>query len=114
VVDYIQMGYLKSVAENDWAGTYTMFVKDGKLSWVWQGTLGQAGQCQGTTAVIGDHVELTYIQTSPGGDECPGEIDDIQWRLDAQGLHFHLVSIQNGNFHDASAWWETKPWQTFK
>ena len=111
VDDYVQMGYLKSSAENDWAGTYTMTVEDGKLAWNWLGTFGQMGRCQGTTAVVGDHVELTYIQTSPAGDECRGEIDDLHWRLDAQGLHFHLVSIQNGNFHDASAWWETKPWQ---
>jgi TRAP-type C4-dicarboxylate transport system substrate-binding protein len=114
VDDYVRMGYLKSVAESDWAGTYTMTVEDGKLSWNWQGTVGQIGKCQGTTAVVGDHVELTYIQTSPAGDECPGEIDDLQWRLDAQGLHIHLVSIQNGNFHDGSAWWEGKPWQKVK
>jgi hypothetical protein len=41
-----------------------------------------------------------------------GEIDNIQWRLDSQGLlHIHLVDAQNVNFGEDQAFWEAKPWQ---
>jgi hypothetical protein len=38
-------------------------------------------------------------------------VDDIQWRLDEEGLHFHLLATQNDPFTEIKAMFEAKPWQ---
>lgn len=113
--DFVQLGDLISTA-SDYSGKYTLTITNGKLLFTQEMVNGQGqnGKCQGATVVTGDHVELTYIQVTTAADECPGEVDDIQWRLDSQGLHIHLVSVTNNNFHDLAAWWEGKPWQKSK
>jgi TRAP-type C4-dicarboxylate transport system substrate-binding protein len=113
VDELFQAGDLRSVA-SDWAGTYTVPFQDGKFQILYQGDQGQTGKCQGTYAVVGDVVRLTYLQVTTAADECPGEVDDLQWRLDDQGLHIHLASAQNVNFGEDKAFWEAKPWQSVK
>ena len=110
--DVAQLGFLDP---NAWEGAFTVTFTDGKFSFDQQSdTANGNGTCEGTTAVIGDHVELTYLHDVPA-DFCPAnEVDDIQWRLDAQGLHMHLVSVKNENAHDLALNYEAKPWQKVK
>jgi len=105
--DFVRMGDLQSVAQ-DWAGMYTITFKDGKLLNVWQGEQGQTGHCQANYEVVGDVVRLTFYTDA---NDCPNEMDDIQWRLDADGLHLHLVAIKNSQFIENKAMYEAKPWQ---
>jgi hypothetical protein len=58
--------------------------------------------------VIEDIVRFTYFTST---DECQGEVDDIQWRLDDDGLHLHLVAIKNSRFLEMKAFFEAKSWQ---
>ena len=104
--DFVRMGLLRSVAESEWAGMYTISFQDGEYRMAWQGLQGQAGKCQANYEEVGDVVRLIY-STSAG--ECEGAVEDIQWRLDDQGLHLHLVAT-NGTAVEAKAFFETKPW----
>jgi len=55
-------------------------------------------------------VRVTYSS----GDSCKNEVDDIRWRLDADGLHLQLVAIPGAShalFLDNKAYIEAKPWQ---
>jgi hypothetical protein len=38
-------------------------------------------------------------------------VDDVQWRLDEEGLHFHLLATQNDPFTEIRAMLEAKPYQ---
>ncbi|HLO31084.1 MAG TPA: hypothetical protein VK249_18190 [Anaerolineales bacterium] len=106
----MRTGVLKSVAQSDWAGLYTITFKDGKFLNTWQGEQGQSGKCQANYELVGDIVRLTYYQTT--GQECEDEVDDLQWRLDDQGLlHLHLVAIKNAPFAEIKANLEAKPYQ---
>jgi TRAP-type C4-dicarboxylate transport system substrate-binding protein len=106
--DFVRMGLLRSAAQSDWAGVYTLTFKDGKYLMAWQGEQGQTGKCQANYEMVGDIVRLTYYQTT--GNECEGGIEDFQWRLDNEGLHLHLVAT-NGKFVEAKAFFEAKTWQ---
>jgi TRAP-type C4-dicarboxylate transport system substrate-binding protein len=105
---FVRMGLLRSAA-TEWAGTYTITFNDGKYLGVWQGEPGQSGKCQANYELVGDLVRLTYYQTT--GDECVNEIDDIQWRLDQDGLHLHVVDIKNAPVTEIKAYYEAKPWE---
>jgi hypothetical protein len=106
--DFVQRGVLRSVAEAEWAGTYTLTLKDGKSIGVWQGLQGQTGKCQANYDVIKDFVRFTYYTET---NECLGEVDDLQWRLDEEGLHFHVLDVKNAPFTEIKAYLEAKPWQ---
>ena len=67
---------------------------------------GQTFQCQAKYTVVEDFVRFTYYDV-----DCPGEFDDVQWRLDDDGLHVQLLAIQNGSFAELKAMYEAKPWQ---
>jgi TRAP-type transport system periplasmic protein len=108
VDDFVRMGVLRSVAEAEWAGTYTLTLKDGKSVGVWQGLQGQTGKCQANYEVVENFVRFTYYTDT---DECLGEVDDLQWRLDDEGLHFHVIDIKNAPFTEIKAYLEAKPWQ---
>lgn len=55
--------------------------------------------------VVTDAVRLQNV-ASP---DCDGNAyDDVQWRLDVDGLHFHLVSTQAV---ELKTMYESKPWQ---
>jgi hypothetical protein len=43
--------------------------------------------------------------------DCGDEVDDVQWRLDEDGLHFHVVEIQNGPTVEVTAMFEAKPYE---
>jgi hypothetical protein len=106
--DFVQMGVLRSVAEAEWAGTYTLTLKDGKSVGVWKGLQGQTGKCQANYEVVENFVRFTYYTDT---DECLGEVDDLQWRLDEEGLHFHVLDVKNAPLKEIKAYLEAKPWQ---
>ncbi|MBC7878531.1 MAG: hypothetical protein H7Y59_15275 [Anaerolineales bacterium] len=107
--DYVQGGMLRSVAEMEWAGIQTLTLKDGKSLAVWQGLFGQTGKCQANYEVVGDIVRFTFYSDD---HECEGLVNDVQWRLDEEGLlHFHYVAIDNAAAIEAKIYYETKPWQ---
>lgn len=108
--DFVRMDFLQSVAR-EWAGLYTLTIQDGKLLIVGQDEKGQSGKCQANYKVVDDMVRLTYFSSN---DECPDEVDDIQWRIDGDGLHLHLVAIKNSKFSERKAELEAKPWQKVK
>ena len=107
--DFAEMGVLRSVAESDWAGTYTLTLKDGKSFGEFHGLHEFYGKCQANYELVGDIVRFTYYQTT--GGECEGMVEDLQWRLDDEGLHFQLVAVENGPSTELKVYYEAKPWQ---
>jgi hypothetical protein len=60
----------------------------------------------------GEPVTLRLAVSDKQGNPSQEEVDDIQWRIDDQGLmHFHLVANQNGKFIEVKATYEAKPYQ---
>ena len=108
--DFMRMGILRSVA-TEWAGVSTITFQDGKQIGQWVGEQGQTGECTATYEVVEDFVRITR---TPITANCPPEVDDIQWRLDEDGLHLHLVGIQGAKFLETQANFEAKPWQKVK
>lgn len=104
------MGDLRSTAA-DWAGVRTLTFQDGKFLNVFDDGHGFSAKCQATYAVVEDFVRFTFFSDT---DECPGEVDDIQWRIDEDGLHLHLVAIKNSQPVENRAYLEAKPWQQVK
>jgi hypothetical protein len=100
------MGVLKSAAESDWAGSYTITFDNGKFIFDWRGEQGQNGKCQAGYELVGDVVRLTYTSLY----NCNNPEEDIQWRIDNDGLHLHLVA-QEGDFVGMKAFFEAKTWQ---
>ncbi|HZM20975.1 MAG TPA: hypothetical protein VFC02_04475, partial [Anaerolineales bacterium] len=106
--DFVGMGVLRSVAETEWAGVYTISFRDGKYLMIWEGLQGQLGKCAANYQLVGDIVRLTYTRDYG----CSSPPNDIQWRIDDEGLHLHLL-VRNGGFEDAGgkAFFEAQPWQ---
>jgi hypothetical protein len=104
--DFVRMGLLQSVAESDWAGVYTLTFQDGTYRMVWQSNHNFSAKCQANYEAVEDVVRLTYYTDN---HECEGIVEDIQWRIDNEGLHLHLVNT-NGKLIEAKAFWEAKPW----
>jgi len=94
---------LNSTAE-DMAGVYTWMFQDGQAKVEIHGPRITVS-CRVVATLVGDAVRLQNI----GSPTCDGNAyDDVQWRLDADGLHFHLVSSQAV---ELKAMYESKPWQ---
>jgi TRAP-type transport system periplasmic protein len=105
VDDLVQMGLTASMAEKEWAGVYTWTYQDGKVEFHFKG--GYETSCKADMAVVDNFVRATYTS----GSDCQGEVDDFQWRLEADGLHLHLVAIKNAPFLQNKAFFEAKPYQ---
>jgi TRAP-type transport system periplasmic protein len=104
VEDLIAMDMLRSNAE-EWVGLITWTFQDGKATTSLEGILPYT--CEATYRVVEDFVRFTYTS----GSDCKDEVDDVQWRLDEDGLHLHLVDIKNAGFAENKAYLEAKPWQ---
>ena len=87
-------------------GTYTLTLNDGAGIFGFENGLG-AGECEGDYSAIDD---LTRWIMASGGP-CTATITDTQWRLEDDGLHFHLVDIKDASFIENQAIFEAKPWQ---
>ena len=103
--DFVRMGVMISKA-NEMAGTQTWTIKDGHYVNLWEDGKGNSGKCIGTYTVVEDFVRLTSTT-----DDCPNEVEDFQWRLDADGLHIHILDIKGVPFTEVKASYEAKPWQ---
>jgi TRAP-type C4-dicarboxylate transport system substrate-binding protein len=107
--DVIKMGVSKAAAP-DWSGVYSFTFQDGDFHWTWLGTegfaKGQTAVCDGTYEVVQD-----FVRMISDSSDCGNEVDDIQWRLDDDGLHFHVVEIQNGPTVEVTAMFEAKPYE---
>jgi len=106
----VQSGMLRSTTP-DWAGLYTFTFQDGKFMLVWLGEQGQKGECGGTYAVVDNFVRMAR---TPITADCPREVDDIQWRLDKDGLHVHLLATPYSGLIEGQMMFDTKPWQKVK
>jgi TRAP-type C4-dicarboxylate transport system substrate-binding protein len=106
--DVIKLGVSQANAP-DWSGIFTHTFQDGVFHTTWEGTEGQAagktGSCDGTYEVVEDFVRITLSQ------ECGGEVDDIKWRLDEDGLHFLCIAVENGMSVEVKALFNAKPYQ---
>jgi TRAP-type transport system periplasmic protein len=109
VEDFVSKGVRPSRA-NEWAGTYEYIFEDGKGMHRGAGTWGSL-QCPFTAEVIEDFFRMTYVDLGLGSYKCGDEKDDVQWRLDKDGLHFNLVANHNGPLVEVTVLFETKPWQ---
>jgi TRAP-type C4-dicarboxylate transport system substrate-binding protein len=103
VEDLVAVGGVMESSVNENAGMHTFTFQDGNFTWTLQGN--SQGYCEGTYSLVGEINRLTLT-----GD-CSPEVDDIQWRLDDQGLHLHLVAVQNAPFEVIKASLEAKPYQ---
>jgi len=101
--DFIKMGALKSTAD-DMAGIYTWTFQDGQAKIEIHGPRITVS-CMVVATVVGNVIRLQNV-ASP---DCDGNAyDDVQWRLDTDGLHFHLVSSQAV---ELKTMYESKPWK---
>ncbi len=103
--DIVRMGVLKSNAP-EWAGTWTWMFQDGKAHL--KAEVDITVECDGTYTVVKDFVRINYYDSK---DCSAQEVDDIQWRLEEDGLHLHLVAITYAPFTENKAYLEAKPWQ---
>jgi hypothetical protein len=106
--DFVRMGMMQSAAQSDWTLPYTLTFKDGRFVMDWQVEQGSIGRCEANYQIVGDVLRLTYNSECGGGG-----VDDIQWRIDDEGLHLHLVAT-NGKFTEMKAFYEAKPWRKFE
>lgn len=101
VDDFARYGMPPSVSQYEWAGVYTLTLKDGNSREDWQGST-KSGKCQATYEVVEDFVRFTYYSDA---HECDGLVWDARWRLDDEGLHFDTLSEEFDIVKEA------KPWQ---
>jgi TRAP-type C4-dicarboxylate transport system substrate-binding protein len=103
--DVTRMGVTQSDVK-DWVGVNTWTFQDDKAQIDYKGPGGDY-TCQANMEFVDDVARLTYYS----GDACQNQGEDIQWRLDADGLHLHMVNAHNENFINIRAMYEAKPWQ---
>ena len=92
-----------------WTGVGTFTFQDGKAVYRHQGEIDY--ECEATYEVVEDFVRITYTDSPSNADFCIGVVEDVQWRLDDDGLHFQLIAAHNISFREDKAVWEAKPWQ---
>lgn len=108
--DLLNAGVLRSNAR-EWAGKYVFVFEDGKGIHRGDGETWSL-VCPFTTKVIEDFVRITYVDQGLGNYDCGVEQDDIQWRLDVDGLHFNFVANHGGGpVVEIAVLFETRPWQ---
>jgi hypothetical protein len=101
--DIAKFGVLQSTAA-EMAGTYTWTFQDGNARVEINGPIITVS-CEVVVTVMDDAVRLQNV----GSSTCDGDaFDEVQWRLDTDGLHFKLVAPQAV---ELKATYEAKPWQ---
>jgi TRAP-type transport system periplasmic protein len=103
VEDFMGMGVMRPSAR-DWAGVYTLTLQDGQavIEVVWPGG-GSQRHGEVTYAVVED-----FVRFAGAGSNV---VEDLRWRLEEDGLHFHVVATRNAPFIETKALYEAKPWQ---
>jgi hypothetical protein len=100
--DLAVMGLPGSSEHNEF--TYTLTFQEGKFTSQLEGGY-PCDFCEGGYEVVQEVVRVTLTA------HCNGQVADLQWRLENDGLHFHLIALTNGSFETGRAILETKPWQ---
>lgn len=102
----------KGVSQSEavgWAGMYTWTFRDGNAVIRAQAHIDY--ECEATYEVVEDFVRITYRDSSSFPDLCNGIVEDLQWRLEEDGLHFQLIAAQKVPYLEDKATYEAKPWQ---
>jgi Bacterial extracellular solute-binding protein, family 7 len=81
--DFLTMGFVPSYAAL-LGGVYTWTFQDGKATFHSENQ--DSVDCTANYAVVGDVVRFNFT-----GGACAQDIADMQWRLDDDGLHMHIV-----------------------
>jgi hypothetical protein len=99
--DLEPMGLLRGIAE-DWSGVRTWSFKDGKAhtEYIHPTLPTENFTCDANLELVEDFVRFTYVV----GGYCKGDVDDIQWGLEEDGLHLHLVAITGSSFAENQAY----------
>jgi TRAP-type C4-dicarboxylate transport system substrate-binding protein len=108
--DVIRMGVLEKNAPG-WAGPQSYEFNDGEGIFRGEFHDGVVIVCPYTYEVVDDFFRLTYVDKGLDNYECGDQVDDLQWRLDDDGLHLHLVDIHDGLLVEMTAAYEARPWQ---
>jgi hypothetical protein len=107
--DFVQNGVSRHVAEEEWAGVYTWTFQDGNAQLDFLGPIETATfTCLAEYAAVDGVVSFIFHPSILAGP-CAGAIDDVQWRLDDDGLHFYLVASNRGPFVEIKTTYEAKP-----
>lgn len=85
-------------------GMAALTFQDGKFTSQSQIDGNHPGSCEGNYALVEGVVRMTF------GGLCTGEVD-VQWRLEDDGIHFHLIAVKNEPFLVNKVYLEAKPWQ---
>lgn len=109
-LDDFVSGCVSPSSAREWAGIYEFEFENDKGIHRGQGTWGSL-QCPFTAEVIENFVRFNYVDLGLGNYECGDEHDDVQWRLDEDGLHFNFVTNFGGPQIELAVLFETKPWQ---
>ena len=107
--DVVKMGVLKSSAK-DWSGQQTYEFQDGEGIFRKRVNNVEVEICPFTYKAVENFVRLSFHDTGLGHYDCGNDHDDVQWRLDKDGLHFHLVNTTAPKV-ESTAIYEAKPWQ---
>lgn len=109
--DFLQKGVPRHVAEEEWAGVYTWRFQDGNAQLDFLGSIETATfTCLAEYAAVGGIVSFTFHPSILAGP-CAGARDDVQWRLEEDGLHFHLVASSCAPLVEIRTTYEAKPFQ---
>jgi TRAP-type C4-dicarboxylate transport system substrate-binding protein len=87
----------------DWASKQTLTLLDGEGIWFFQRPDGNI-YCKSTYAVVDDVVRFNYAA------DCTGQVHDMQWRLEDDGLHLKIVATQRAFDAQFKASFAAKPW----
>ena len=109
--EFVQRGVSRYVAEEEWAGVYTWTFQDGQAQLDFVGPI-KTGTftCLAEYAVAGDAVRFTFTTSVPAGT-CDGVVEEVQWQLEEDGLHFHLVASSGAPLAAIQTTYEAKPFQ---
>ena len=107
--DHEQMGVNGTVAP-DWNGVYTIKYQDGK-AFLEREDPGLIYNCEADQEIVQAYVvRETYIVSAPIY-YCLGAVLEYRWRLEDDGLHFRILSVDNGPLVEITAVMEARPWQ---
>jgi TRAP-type C4-dicarboxylate transport system substrate-binding protein len=107
--DLVRMGVLESNAKN-YSGQQTYEFQDGEGIFRRRVNNVEVEICPFTYKEVENFVLLNFHDTGLGHYDCGIDHDEIQWRLDTDGLHFHLVYTTASKV-EITAIYEAKPWQ---
>jgi hypothetical protein len=107
--DYVRNGVRQSAA-NEWAGEFWYEFQDGQGGFRGEFLDGLV-VCPFTYEAVENFMRITFVDDGNPNYNCGNEVHELQWRLDTEGLRFHVVAIHNGPRVENTAHYEARPWQ---